>query len=76
MPFGMISDYQMLVTLLRRNLPFDMGRGKSKSFKPAKKDKPRVAVKKSKKSKNTGIIHGRVESAKTEQKVSLFSLHH
>jgi len=38
------------------------------SFKPAKKDKPRVSSKKSKKPNRTGIIHGRVESSKTEQK--------
>jgi hypothetical protein len=60
---------------IRRNLPFTMGRGKSKSFKPARKDKPRVSSKKSKKPNNTGIIRGRVESSKTEQKVRIIFVH-
>jgi len=43
--------------------------GKSKSFKPHSKDKPRLASsKKSKKADKSGIIHGRVETAKTERK--------
>ena len=47
-----------------------MGRGKVKSFRPQGKDKtPAAASKKTKKASNSGIKHGRVESAKTERKV-------
>ena len=50
-----------------------MGRGRAKSFKPEGKDKSRIkqgaGSKKAKKVDRTGIIHGRVESAKTERKV-------
>jgi hypothetical protein len=50
-----------------------MGKGRAKSFKPEGKDKSRIkqraASKKTKKADRTGIIHGRVESAKTERKV-------
>jgi hypothetical protein len=48
-----------------------MGRGKVKSFRPQGKDKaPAAASKKAKKAGGSGISHGRVESAKTERKVS------
>jgi hypothetical protein len=50
-----------------------MGKRKAKSFKPQGKDKLRKpknpSSKISKKSNNDGIVHGRVESAKTERKV-------
>ena len=52
-----------------------MGKGKSKSFKPEGKDKSRIAktatFKKAKKSSDSGIKHGRIESAKSERKVIL-----
>jgi len=52
-----------------------MGRGKVKSFKPQGKDRPNLGranvSKNTKKStQKTGIQRGRVESAKTERKVS------
>jgi hypothetical protein len=50
-----------------------MGKGRAKSFKPEGKDKSRIkqraVSKKAKKVDRAGIIHGRVESAKTERKV-------
>lgn len=61
-----------------------MGKGRAKSFRPAGKDKSKVAAaavsKKARQRKSTGsIIHGRVETPKTERKVpnavSLFPIH-
>lgn len=51
-----------------------MGKGRAKSFKPAGKDKSKLASaaasKKARQRKTTsGIIHGRVETPKTERKV-------
>ena len=53
-----------------------MGKGKGKSFKPQGKDKSRLAqaatskkAKRKTKALDMSITHGRVENAKTQQKV-------